>query len=302
MRNFTIFLIFNIIILSQGISTGQTVSDADGNVYNTVVIGTQEWINENLHTTKLNDGTPIPLVSDNTEWVNLTTPGYCWYNNLASNDTSYGALYNWYTVNTNKLCPTGWAVPTDAEWTTLVDYLGGSTVAGDKLKEAGTAHWAINPTATNESGFTALPGGQRGAYGVFDVQRYCATFWSSTAVGGYNPGIWNLYYTSALVQNLNDGKDAGKSVRCIKGGTSSVQKIPSSSCKLILYPNPSESRVAVSYEKTNAVTLQVLDIFGKVVLEKQFTEYTEIELLSKGIYMVKIIDNSDIKTEKLIIQ
>ncbi|MDD4729737.1 MAG: FISUMP domain-containing protein, partial [Dysgonamonadaceae bacterium] len=100
-----------------------TVTDIDDNVYHTVTIGTQVWMVENLKTTKYNDGTSIPLVSDGTAWSNLATPGYCFYNNDAANKSTYGALYNWFTVNTNKLAPTGWHVPTDAESTTLENYL-----------------------------------------------------------------------------------------------------------------------------------------------------------------------------------
>ena len=119
--------------------TGGTVTDIDGNVYHTVTIGTQTWMVENLKTTKYNDGTAIPLVTDSTAWLNLTTPGYCWYNNdAATYKNTYGALYNWFTVNTSKLAPSGWHVPTDAEWTTLITYLGGETVAGGQMKSTGT--------------------------------------------------------------------------------------------------------------------------------------------------------------------
>lgn len=159
-----------------------TVTDSDGNVYNTVTIGTQVWMAENLRTTKYKDNTAIPLVTDNTAWTNLSTPGYCWYNNdAATNKSTYGALYNWYTVNTGKLCPTGWHVPTDAEWSTLTTCLGGVGVAGGKLKEAGTSHWmSPNVGATNETGFTALPSGYRYAGGTFEYNGLGGWWWSST--------------------------------------------------------------------------------------------------------------------------
>jgi len=138
-------------------------SDIDGNVYNTITIGTQIWMKENLKTTKYNDGSSIPLVTDNTAWINLSTPGYCWYNNdAATYKSAYGAMYNWYTVNTGKICPPNWHVPTDTQWETLITYLGGKIIAGGKMKETGTAHWTSpNIGATNETGFTALPGGYR---------------------------------------------------------------------------------------------------------------------------------------------
>ena len=158
-----------------------TVTDIDGNVYHTVKIGAQTWMVENLRTTRYNDGTAIPLVTGNTAWGSLTTPGYCWYNNdQATYGSTYGALYNWYAVNRGKLCPTGWHVATDAEWTQLTDYLGGVWVAGGKMKEAGLSHWeSPNEGATNSSGFTALPGGHRISAGSFYLLALHALFWSS---------------------------------------------------------------------------------------------------------------------------
>ena len=140
-----------------------SIKDIDGNKYKTVTIGTQVWMAENLKTTKFNDGTPIPMVKENDAWANLTTPAFSWYNNDSiDNKRNYGALYNWYTVSTNKLCPVGWHVPTEAEWATITAYLGEVGLAGGKLKDAGTVHWRTpNTGATNESGFTALPGGYR---------------------------------------------------------------------------------------------------------------------------------------------
>ncbi len=111
-------------------------TDKNNNNYTVVKIGNQTWMAENLKTTRFNDGTPIPLVSDNTTWSTLSTPGYCWYNNDSVNFKDFGgALYNWYAVNTAKLAPPGWHVPTDAEWTTLTNYVGGLDVAGGKLKK-----------------------------------------------------------------------------------------------------------------------------------------------------------------------
>lgn len=136
---------------------GQTfIADADGNTYKIIKIGDQVWTAENLRTTRYNDGTEIPLVTDYTAWTNLTTPAYAWTNNDIGNKSVYGALYNWFAVKTCKLCPSGWHVPTDAEWTILENHLGGISVAGGKMKETGTEHWfAPNTDATNESGFTA---------------------------------------------------------------------------------------------------------------------------------------------------
>jgi uncharacterized protein (TIGR02145 family) len=138
-----------------------TVTDIDGNVYQTVVIGSQCWMKENLKTTRFNDGTSIPLVTNFNQWHYSHGPAYCYYNNdSASYKSIYGPLYKGYTHNYGQVCPLGWHVPTIAEWDTLITFLLGETVAGGKLKATGTQYWiAPNTGATNESGFTALPGG-----------------------------------------------------------------------------------------------------------------------------------------------
>jgi uncharacterized protein (TIGR02145 family) len=196
-----------------------TVSDYDGNIYNTVVIGTQVWMVENFKTTRFNDGTAIPLITNDTEWSNLTTSGYCWYNNDSiTYKNTYGALYNWYTVDTGKLCPTGWHVPTDVEWQTLVNYLGGDNAAGGKMKEIDTTHWqSPNTGATNESNFTALPGGTRLPYSTFDYIKNKGNWWSSTE-GCCIGSAWALClnFNNSYVVHSKDDQKAGFSVRCIR--------------------------------------------------------------------------------------
>ena len=204
-------------------ATGGTVTDIDGNVYHTVTIGTQVWMVENLKTTKFNNGSTIPLVTDNDPWYNLTTPGYCWYNNdAAANKNTFGALYNWYVVNTGKLAPTGWHVPTEAEWTTLTTYLGGETVAGGKMKStgttvAGTGLWYDpNTGATNESGFTAVPAGYRDIYGPFNGIGSNGYWWSSSGYDTYYAWHRGLYYSYGGVYRGAGGKNSGFSVRCVR--------------------------------------------------------------------------------------
>jgi uncharacterized protein (TIGR02145 family) len=196
------------------------IKDKDGNIYTSVTIGTQIWMVENLKTTKYNDGTDIPLVTDNTAWSNLTTPAYCWYNNEIANKTPYGALYNWYAVNTGKLCPSGWHVPLDTEWGKLYDYLGGGLdVDGGKLKETGTTHWnSPNTGATNETGFTALPGGDRYINGAYYNIGVGGFWWSSTEYTNAASDAWvrSLYYASTDWVKDHDPKGVGFSVRCLK--------------------------------------------------------------------------------------
>jgi uncharacterized protein (TIGR02145 family) len=197
-----------------------SITDKDGNVYTSVTIGAQVWMVENLKTTKYNDGTFIPNVTDETAWYNLTTAAYCWYDNEISNKTTYGALYNWYVVNTGKLCPSGWHVPAETEWSDLINYLGGQDIAGGKMKEIGLAHWKdVNVGATNESGFTALPGGLRSNFGSFGTLGLNGHWWSATP---YSPDphfaiSLEIYDAAAeaYLEHVTYAKNS-ISVRCIK--------------------------------------------------------------------------------------
>ena len=193
-----------------------TIKDADGNIYSTVTIGTQIWMTTNLKTTKFADGTSIPLDVTDSFWYQMSSPAYCWYNNDISFKDTYGALYNWYTVRTKKLCPTGWHVPSDEEWTALTTYLGGQDLAGGKLKEIGTIHWTIpNKDATNSSGFTALPGGQRYWYGDFYEIGKEGNWWSSSDSNTHYAWSWVLQYNSSgFGSRESDGE--GVSVRCLR--------------------------------------------------------------------------------------
>ena len=187
-----------------------------GQVYNTVLIGNQCWLKENLKTTKYRDGSAIPNVTDKTAWSNLTTGAYCNNNNDENNSITYGRLYNWYAVETGNLCPSGWHVPFDWEWTTLTDYLGGINVAGGKLKETGTTHWwKPNIGATNESGFTGLPGGHRAVGGYFTIGGG-GCFWSASSSISSSAWIRALDYNKSRGIRGQGQKQNGFSVRCLK--------------------------------------------------------------------------------------
>ena len=192
-------------------------SDADGNNYPVVKIGNQWWMAENLKTTKFNDGTSIPFVTGNQEWIQLKASGYCWPNGDQQNKTLYGALYNWHTVNTGKLAPAGWHVPTNAEWTELTTFLGDLDVAGGKMKETGVLHWkAANTGATNSSGFSGLPAGYRDFNGLFKDIANKALFWSATVANTGDAWLRELNYSSDNVISFDWYQIHGYSVRCIK--------------------------------------------------------------------------------------
>jgi uncharacterized protein (TIGR02145 family) len=169
---------------------------------------------ENLKTTKYQDGTAIPLVKEELAWAGLATPGYCWYTN---DSVSYGALYNFYTVNTGKLCPMGWHIPSDVEWTALTTYLGGESDAGDKQKETGLTHWQNpNTGATNESGFAALPGGYHSKDGSFTGIRRQGYWWSSAEISSVNAYYRVLFFDSGNADSGDSDKKDGFSVRCLQ--------------------------------------------------------------------------------------
>jgi uncharacterized protein (TIGR02145 family) len=184
---------------------------------------------ENLRTTKYRDGSNIPVVTDNTQWDNkinnsTTLPMMCWYNNDQATYTAnkFGALYNWYAINpaTNgnkNVCPTGWHVPTDAEWTTLATSLGGESVAGGKMKSTGTQYWlSPNTDATNSSSFSGLPGGSRYDGGTFGLIGNYGYWWSSTEGSTGSAWVRNLLYGRGGVYRLNYDKTDGFSVRCVR--------------------------------------------------------------------------------------
>lgn len=194
-----------------------SVTDIDGNIYKTVKIGEQWWMAENLHVAHYRNGDSIKYVVDDTEWMNLLMGACCVYDNLDNHKETYGLLYNGYALDDNrKIAPEGWHVATDEEWQALVDYLGCSP--GGKLKEKGTTHWdSPNTGATNESGFSTLPGGFRsGNNGNFYNEGKEAYFWSCTE--SHNGYAWNwvLNYTSSSVYRNSRIRRDGYLVRCIK--------------------------------------------------------------------------------------
>jgi uncharacterized protein (TIGR02145 family) len=194
------------------------VTDIDGNVYDAVTIGTQTWMTTNLKTTRYGNGDPIPTGLSDTDWSHATYGAYAIYNNDNGNNATYGKLYNFYAVSDSRqLAPAGWHVPTEADWSTLVNYLGGGSIAGGKLKEAGTAHWnSPNEGATNESGFTALPAGQRSWYGPSAMLGDYGYFWSASGGDASGSWGWSMVHSESTVMRLNYTQHCGFSVRCLR--------------------------------------------------------------------------------------
>jgi uncharacterized protein (TIGR02145 family) len=195
-----------------------SVSDIEGNVYQTITIGGQTWFAENLRTTHYRNGDTIPSVKDEIAWRDYTTGAYCNYDLDESTAITYGKLYNWYAVSdVRNLAPTGWHIPTDDEWDTLEAYLGGQSIAGGKMKETGTVHWnSPNTGATNECGFTALPGGRRIYDGTFFYIGRIGVWWSSTEISSNGVSVRTLYFNYGNVNHDVLNKNDGYSIRCVK--------------------------------------------------------------------------------------
>ena len=217
--------VVNILELSSS-DCGAPLVDIDGNSYNTVQIGEQCWMAENLKVEKYRDGSNIHTGLSNSAWGSSSSGAYAVYNNLAANKAIYGLLYNWYAVDDSRgLCPTGWHVPTDGEWTELTNHLGGELVAGGQMKTTGTLSdgtglWtAPNVAATNSSGFSGLPGGGRlGIGGVFLTQGNTGYWWSSSEDSAFPVAAWFRQLSCCIgnASRLNTGKQDGFSVRCLK--------------------------------------------------------------------------------------
>lgn len=208
--NFITSSVWNFTSVSDG-----TVTDIDGNVYHYITIGTQTWMVENLKTTRYRNGDAIPNVTDGGQWSGLTTGAYCNYNNDANNATTYGRLYNWYAViDSRKIAPAGWHVATDNDWQILVDYVGGSDIAGTKLKS--TSGWYSDGNGTNDYGFTALPGGYRYYDGTFANMSNNGLWWSSTEYDATDAWYRGTGYAGTHVGRGYGNKKNGFSIRCVR--------------------------------------------------------------------------------------
>lgn len=302
MKKISVALLF-LAAISTGIA--QTITDIDGNVYNTITIGSQVWMSRNLRVTHYNNGNKIPKVTDAGIWTTLSTGAYCWQNNdSVSNANLYGALYNGYTTNGGNLCPAGWHVPTDADWTSLTDFLGGLAVAGGKLKETGTENWsAPNTGATNDFGFTALPGGSfDGGDGIFHDFKKFGTWWSSTTTGPDWAYTRQLGFMETTVKRTTFIRKTGLSVRCIKDDITSVP-FYSESEDLMIYPNPAYDKIYLENNVQLNHYLTIFDLYGKMVLYRKIdSNPVDISNLRTGIYVARIVGSNNVLTTKLIIK
>ncbi len=214
-------LFFSMTLGSPMMSFTQSMSDFDGNVYTTVKINQQTWLGQNLNVSHFRNGDPIPEATSEEAWEKASIekkPAWTYYETSSDYGMIYGKLYNWFAVNDARgLAPNGSHIPTEAEWNVLVVALGGENKAGNKLKEKGTEHWRVpNKAATNESGFTALPGGLNYSFGSFVSQESKGFWWTSTADSNDTAILYSVTYDRSDLSNLFFNKGVGLSVRCIK--------------------------------------------------------------------------------------
>lgn len=214
-------LIFSLTLLSLSLFAGfyvSSVDDVDGNSYGVVIIGKQSWMATNLKVAHYRNGDAITHITDDNEWGKITTGAWCNYNNDAANDFKYGKLYNWYAVSDPRnIAPVGWHVATDADWKTLSSFLGGETVAGGKLKEAGTINWlAPNTDATNQYRFNALPGGFRGANGRYFKLNEKGEWYSIYKKDKKFAFNREMFFDDSNLHYSIGDSSLGYSVRCVK--------------------------------------------------------------------------------------
>ena len=274
-----------------------SLTDQDGNQYKTIVVGTQEWMAENLKARRFRNGALISMVTNPTTWAGLTFAATTWYNNdSVTYKCPYGKLYNWNAVtDTRRICPVGWHVPTHNEWLVLEEALGGGEVAGGKMKSTGKQFYNNpNQDATNESGFSGLPGGCRNFNGTFGFVRNEGYWWTSTI----SPFVTGTAILHALIYDIggaiwtNFDIHCGLAVRCVNNqATTSLPQTIKSGFPLIS-PNPARDYLDISYyAMPGNSTYSMYDNMGRKVLSGSITSNsTTIGLsgLSAGIYLLQI--------------
>lgn len=317
-------------------TSGEPVTDIDGNEYTTVAVGAQLWMAENLRVTRYADETPIPKVKDSEEWYlsPLADKAYCWYDNDSdAHASTYGALYNWAAAmngdtssdnNPSEVqgaCPTSWHLPSDSEWKQLEIYLGMTELQvnttgwrgdplGGKLKETGTTHWnSPNDGATNETGFTALPGGGR-YQGEFSYMGNEGCFWSSTEEDTANTFYRRLREQHAAVYRSSPDKKHGLSIRCLRDLPVKINDAEKQETgNLIVFPNPVNDELVINYYSSERciIQIEIFNIQGKQIYQQREKsrkgvnlEVINIDLLPDGLYLYRLNSGKITATGKFI--
>lgn len=294
------------ILLSILTCQAQTVADVDGNIYNTITIGTQTWMKENLKTTHFNNGIAIPTTTLAAN--NDSTSVFQWpYNDDVANVATYGRLYTWYAITgNNNVCPAGWHVPDNSEWQALANFLGGDSIAAAKMKETGTSHWAVtNSSVTNSSSFTGLPGGFRGNPQGYNQLGSTGWFWSVTPFGssGFQRGFhFDLLTNSNYLMSAVAVSNCGMSVRCLKDLTTGIRALPSQD-PIRLFPNPATGDVRLEFDDAVERQLYIYDAKGSLVSHITTTNkvhFIPLGNLERGVYFLRIVEKGNVVEKKFV--
>lgn len=294
-----------VVLMYVATSMAQTITDFDANVYNTIVIGSQTWMKENLKVSHYQNGVEIPMVTDDIQWSSTKSGASCNYANSSIISNTYGKIYNFYAVeNLNNICPIGWHVPSDKEWDTLIAYLGGAESAGGLLKS--TNLWNLpNIGASDNFGFSALPGGGRsGNDGAFLNLNNTGFYWSSTddGVGGAWIRILSNTNSSIIRGNGNSTKNDGFYVRCIKDSVITSIEDRNIVKPTNIYPNITTDIFYFENNSLNEINIDLFDLHGKKV--NQYYAKTGLNVFNlsgatKGFYFLQYICNSQLKICKI---
>ncbi|HRH65011.1 MAG TPA: FISUMP domain-containing protein [Bacteroidia bacterium] len=283
-------------------SHGQTVTDIDGNVYPTVTIGTQIWMKENLRVTHDRYGNFIPNVRNDSVWSILSTGARSYYNNDSSSYSGvYGALYNWYAVD--NICPINWHVPVDNDWIILIGYLGGTNVAGGAMKSI--FGWNFpNTGATDSSGFSGLPGGDRYDSGPYNYRGFFGHWWSSTANAGVLRFATLLSYDNAQAVKYYFNVNAGFAIRCVCDLPPTQIHEKGIDLDFQIYPNPATDRLVVKFKGKQEIEVVIYSILGEQMMKKivwEMNHEIDIRTLPVGMYFIQLHD-SDRKVQKVFLK
>ena len=307
-------LILLVVLLTSKLIAQNTLTDIDGNIYNTVVIGNQVWMKENLKTTHYRNGTSIPTGLSNAAWQSTSNGAFAVYNDSASLGSIYGNLYNWYAVaDPAGLCPAEWHVPTNKDWNRLVlfydanadttcAYCPQSTFTGALMKEAGLTNWyAPNTAASNISGFKALPGGSKGYNGVYDFKGQFADFWSLNPYSPTEAYLRGVGYNYADYYSLFFSKNYGFSVRCVFDQSASTWTgLESNQGNLVteLYPNPTSGILHIETSKA-IKKIEVFDVLGQLVLSYGNEKQIDLSKLNSGLYLIRFTSENGVEQRRV---
>lgn len=308
MKKSLFLLLFTLISLLK--LHAQTVTDIDGNIYGTVVLGSQEWMTSNLKSLHFSNGDVIPHNFSQSAWSGLNqSSGADYYNNDPLTGATYGVLYNWAAAsNINNVCPTGWHVPSNQEWTTLINFAGGSATAGGLLKERDTTHWNYpNFNATNSTGFTALPSGLRHNTGSNQFLNDFGFWWTSTQGTANTSFAYNvkMSYADEIVLQYESNQRGGFAIRCLKNANSGMIELKSD-LGISLQPNPANNEVTLltSNPEMQGAVIRLYSLSGTVVLNDSMSESTktlDISSLPAGSYVVTVEHQAQIQHIKLVL-